>query len=105
VTFELLADGEINLFDTESEKHKDPRNQDPRKVWESEEGLPKNSRLMSRFETNGASLALILPLIVRKEHSQSPNSILPCINVATHCENGTLSESYLYPHLPRCCSL
>ena len=27
---------------TESEKHKDPRNQDPRKVRESEEGLPKN---------------------------------------------------------------
>ena len=27
----------------ESEKHKDPRNQDQRKVWESEKGFPKNS--------------------------------------------------------------
>ena len=37
---------------------------------------------MSRFETNGVSLALILPLIVRKEHSQSPTSILTCLDVA-----------------------
>ena len=34
---------------TESEKHKDPRIQDPRKVWKSEEGLPQNARIMSRF--------------------------------------------------------
>ena len=40
----------------ESEKHKDPRNQDPRKVWESEEGFLSNSRIMSQFETNGRSM-------------------------------------------------
>jgi hypothetical protein len=38
----------------ESEKDKDPRNQDLRKVWESEEGLPKNSCVMLRFETNSS---------------------------------------------------
>ena len=38
------------------EKHKYPRNQDTRKVWESEEGFPKQSRGMSGIKTNGASL-------------------------------------------------
>jgi hypothetical protein len=30
---------------SESEKHKDPRNKDPRKAWESEDGLPKMLRV------------------------------------------------------------
>jgi hypothetical protein len=46
----------IFRFQSESKKYKDPGNQDPRKVWESEEGLPKYSRVISQFEINEASL-------------------------------------------------
>ena len=40
-------------------------------------------------------------LIVRKEHSQSHTSILNCIDIAAHCEEGILSEPYVNSSLAK----
>ena len=99
-TYSQFLQNDAKDVKTESEKHEDPRIQDPRKVWKSEEGLPKNSRVMSRFQTLVQMLQLIC---INDVNDHNPTSILICKDNATHCEEGILSYSnfnpHLYPHL------